>query len=288
MTDMSFDWRMFLFSFLPVEISKHSTSVDKEARRSRFPPTPVPPHPLKSQSLPVPAKASQLPPATSKHPPHPTPPQRPLSPPAPIPTSQKSPSSTSPPPPTKTATSSKPQSPPPFTPAKPVSRAPGLPSQTPASQRGLPPPASPQDEPPWMALAKKKAKAWSEMPQIVQWPGYWFQWDLVHGPKRVRSDPVESPDGPECICTQRVAVSCGFFLLPGVSPGLSLPIGLQTSQSQLKTDSVSLLLSSRPYVVHWCFLNGRVGTPPLISILFYANMCLNERRSLQSHSREYI
>ncbi|XP_056295154.1 CRACD-like protein isoform X1 [Pseudoliparis swirei] len=151
-----------------VEISKHSTSVDKEARRSRFPPTPVPPHPLKSQSLPVPAKASQLPPATSKHPPHPTPPQRPLSPPAPIPTSQKSPSSTSPPPPTKTATSSKPQSPPPFTPAKPVSRAPGLPSQTPASQRGLPPPASPQDEPPWMALAKKKAKAWSEMPQIVQ------------------------------------------------------------------------------------------------------------------------
>lgn len=25
-----------------------------------------------------------------------------------------------------------------------------------------------QDEPPWMALAKKKAKAWSEMPQIVQ------------------------------------------------------------------------------------------------------------------------
>ncbi|XP_024238323.1 CRACD-like protein isoform X5 [Oncorhynchus tshawytscha] len=30
------------------------------------------------------------------------------------------------------------------------------------------PTALAQDEPPWMALAKKKAKAWSEMPQIVQ------------------------------------------------------------------------------------------------------------------------
>uniref|UniRef100_A0A3B5MDA3 DUF4592 domain-containing protein n=1 Tax=Xiphophorus couchianus TaxID=32473 RepID=A0A3B5MDA3_9TELE len=35
-------------------------------------------------------------------------------------------------------------------------------------QRGSPPAALPQNEPPWMALAKKKAKAWSEMPQIVQ------------------------------------------------------------------------------------------------------------------------
>lgn len=38
-------------------------------------------------------------------------------------------------------------------------------------RRALAPPspaALPQDEPPWMALAKKKAKAWSEMPQIVQ------------------------------------------------------------------------------------------------------------------------
>ncbi|KAJ3588106.1 hypothetical protein NHX12_011701 [Muraenolepis orangiensis] len=33
---------------------------------------------------------------------------------------------------------------------------------------GSSPPALPQDEPPWMAMAKKKAKAWSEMPQIVQ------------------------------------------------------------------------------------------------------------------------
>ncbi|XP_036379696.1 CRACD-like protein [Megalops cyprinoides] len=32
----------------------------------------------------------------------------------------------------------------------------------------LPPSPLGQDEPPWMALAKKKAKAWSEMPQIVQ------------------------------------------------------------------------------------------------------------------------
>lgn len=39
------------------------------------------------------------------------------------------------------------------------------------SKRAAIPSAAPlaQDEPPWMALAKKKAKAWSEMPQIVQW-----------------------------------------------------------------------------------------------------------------------
>uniref|UniRef100_A0A096LT80 DUF4592 domain-containing protein n=1 Tax=Poecilia formosa TaxID=48698 RepID=A0A096LT80_POEFO len=36
------------------------------------------------------------------------------------------------------------------------------------AQRGSPPATLPQNEPPWMALAKKKAKAWSEMPQIVQ------------------------------------------------------------------------------------------------------------------------
>ncbi|XP_057205437.1 capping protein-inhibiting regulator of actin dynamics isoform X2 [Triplophysa rosa] len=38
------------------------------------------------------------------------------------------------------------------------------------SKRAAIPSAAPlaQDEPPWMALAKKKAKAWSEMPQIVQ------------------------------------------------------------------------------------------------------------------------
>ncbi|XP_051715604.1 CRACD-like protein isoform X3 [Ctenopharyngodon idella] len=38
------------------------------------------------------------------------------------------------------------------------------------SKRSVNPSAAPlaQDEPPWLALAKKKAKAWSEMPQIVQ------------------------------------------------------------------------------------------------------------------------
>ncbi|XP_056625175.1 acrosomal protein KIAA1210 isoform X2 [Triplophysa dalaica] len=38
------------------------------------------------------------------------------------------------------------------------------------TKRAAIPSAAPlaQDEPPWMALAKKKAKAWSEMPQIVQ------------------------------------------------------------------------------------------------------------------------
>ncbi|TKS72716.1 hypothetical protein D9C73_006793 [Collichthys lucidus] len=92
---------------------------------------------------------------------------------------KKSPSCTNPPSLPKTATSSKsPQAQsttvtsPPFSsrtaPEKSASRAPGLSSQNPSSQRGMPPPALPQDEPPWMALAKKKAKAWSEMPQIVQ------------------------------------------------------------------------------------------------------------------------
>lgn len=39
------------------------------------------------------------------------------------------------------------------------------------SKRSTNPSTAPlaQDEPPWLALAKKKAKAWSEMPQIVQW-----------------------------------------------------------------------------------------------------------------------
>ncbi|KAL7395396.1 hypothetical protein ABVT39_015885 [Epinephelus coioides] len=164
----------------PLEISKPSVSVEKEARRALSPPTPVPPQPFKSQALscPVPPKP-QPPPTAAKHTPQPSLPQRSLSPPTPIPVAQKSPSCTSPTSPTKTATSSKTPSPqsttltsPPFSsrtaPEKSGSRAPGLSSQTPSSQRGLPPPALAQDEPPWMALAKKKAKAWSEMPQIVQ------------------------------------------------------------------------------------------------------------------------
>ncbi|XP_070769529.1 CRACD-like protein [Enoplosus armatus] len=164
----------------PLEVRKPSASVEKEARRALSPPTPVPSQPPKSQSLPCPVPPKpQVPPATAKHPPQPNPPQRSLSPPTPVPVPQKSPSCTSPPSLSKTATSSKTPQPqsttltsPPFSsrtaPEKSGSRAPGLSSQTPSSQRGLPPPALPQDEPPWMALAKKKAKAWSEMPQIVQ------------------------------------------------------------------------------------------------------------------------
>ncbi|XP_042348878.1 retinitis pigmentosa 1-like 1 protein isoform X2 [Plectropomus leopardus] len=160
-----------------LEISKPSASTEKEARRALSPPTPVPPQPFKSQSLPCPvAPKPQLPSATTaKHPPQPHSAQRSLSPPIPVPL--KSPPCTSPTSPTNAATSSKTPSPqsttltsPPFSSrtAPEKSRAPGLSSQSPASQRGLPPPALAQDEPPWMALAKKKAKAWSEMPQIVQ------------------------------------------------------------------------------------------------------------------------
>ncbi|XP_059202186.1 probable serine/threonine-protein kinase kinX isoform X2 [Centropristis striata] len=161
----------------PLETSKPSASVEKETRRALSPPTPVPPQPPKSQSLPCPVPPKpHLPAATAKPPAQPHAPQRSLSPPV----SQKSPSCTSPPPPSKTAESSKaPQTQsttltsPPISsrtaaPEKSGSRAAGVPGPTPASQRGLPPQALPQDEPPWMALAKKKAKAWSEMPQIVQ------------------------------------------------------------------------------------------------------------------------
>ncbi|XP_076595861.1 uncharacterized protein LOC143326204 isoform X2 [Chaetodon auriga] len=156
----------------PLENSKPSVSVEKEARRAVSPPTPVPPQAPKPQSLPCPVPPKpQIPPVAAKHPPHPTPLQRSLSPPTPVPVAQKSPSCTSPPsktpPPQSTTVTS-----PPFSsrtaPEKAGSRAAGLSSQTPSSQRGLPSPTLPQDEPPWMALAKKKAKAWSEMPQIVQ------------------------------------------------------------------------------------------------------------------------
>ncbi|XP_070818058.1 caldesmon isoform X2 [Chaetodon trifascialis] len=156
----------------PLENSKPGVSVEKEARRAVSPPAPVPPQPPKPQSLPCPVPPKpHVPPATAKHPPPPTPLQRSLSPPTPVPVAQKSPSCTSPPsktpPPQSTTVTS-----PPFSsrtaPEKAGSRAAGLSSQTPSSQRGLPSPTLPQDEPPWMALAKKKAKAWSEMPQIVQ------------------------------------------------------------------------------------------------------------------------
>ncbi|XP_041653997.1 CRACD-like protein isoform X2 [Cheilinus undulatus] len=58
---------------------------------------------------------------------------------------------------------------PPYSPRNTPEKADARANQIPSSPRFLPPaPAFTQDEPPWMALAKKKAKAWSEMPQIVQ------------------------------------------------------------------------------------------------------------------------
>ncbi|XP_047196520.1 LOW QUALITY PROTEIN: probable serine/threonine-protein kinase kinX [Hippoglossus stenolepis] len=165
------------------EMSKPSASVEKETRRALSPPTPVPPQPSKTQSLPCPVPPKPLvPPAAAKPPAQPTPAHRPLPAPTPAPVPHKSPSCTSPPSlskPAPVSPSSKAPQPQsttvpstPFAsrtaPEKSASRAAGLPGQTPSSQRGLPSAALPQDEPPWMALAKKKAKAWSEMPQIVQ------------------------------------------------------------------------------------------------------------------------
>ncbi|KAM9849926.1 uncharacterized protein ACBR49_007189 [Aulostomus maculatus] len=155
----------------PLESRKPSAAAEKECRRACSPPTPVPPQPPKSHLLPSPVP----PKPASKHPPHPSPSHRPLSPPTPVPIPPK-PSNTKPPPVSPAAASPEAISSilpaPNFStktaPPQPASRAPALSGQTPLSQRGLPPPALPQDEPPWMALAKKKAKAWSEMPQIVQ------------------------------------------------------------------------------------------------------------------------
>ncbi|XP_047440741.1 titin isoform X2 [Mugil cephalus] len=157
------------------EISKPSASAEKEAKRALSPPTPVPPQPSKSQSLSCPvAPKPQVPAVGAKHPPQPNAPQRSVPPPTPVPVPQKPPSCTGPPSLSKPATP--PKTPlvtsPPFSsrpvPEKPGAKAAGLSGQTPSPQRGLPSPSLPQDEPPWMALAKKKAKAWSEMPQIVQ------------------------------------------------------------------------------------------------------------------------
>ncbi|XP_067374167.1 capping protein-inhibiting regulator of actin dynamics isoform X3 [Channa argus] len=165
-----------------LEISKHSSvaSVETDARGALSPPTPVPPQPSKSVSLPcsIPPKPQILH-TTAKPPPQPSPARGSLSQPTPVPVSQKSPSCTSPSSASKTTPSlplpksahspSTTVTSPPFSSRTTLestgSRATG---QTPSSQRALPPPALPQDEPPWMALAKKKAKAWSEMPQIVQ------------------------------------------------------------------------------------------------------------------------
>ena len=171
-----------LIFFLP-EMSKPSASVEKETRRALSPPTPVPPQPSKAQSLPSPVPPKPLvPPAAAKPPTQPTPDHRPLPTPTLAPVPHKSPSCTSPSlskPATFSPSSKAPQPQSTTVPSTPfssrtaleksASRAAGLPGQTPSSPRGLPPAALPQDEPPWMAMAKKKAKAWSEMPQIVQW-----------------------------------------------------------------------------------------------------------------------
>ncbi|XP_030594861.1 cancer-related regulator of actin dynamics isoform X2 [Archocentrus centrarchus] len=146
-----------------LEMTKPSVSPDKEARRPFSPPTPVPPQPLKSHPLPCPISPKPyVPPPQAKYPPQPHPLQRSLS------TSDTPKSPVTPPSPSKTPL---PVTCSPFsrtTSEKPSLRAPGVSGQTASSQRNLPPPALAQDEPPWMALAKKKAKAWSEMPQIVQ------------------------------------------------------------------------------------------------------------------------
>lgn len=152
----------YLSPFLPVsplDISKPPVSVEKEARRALSPPAPVPPQPPKPQSLPCPVPPKpQVPPAATKPTPQPIPLQRSLSPPTPVPVPQKSPS--------KTATSPKSPQPQSTTVTSPPFSSRTAPEKP--AQRGSTASALPQDEPPWMALAKKKAKAWSEMPQIVQ------------------------------------------------------------------------------------------------------------------------
>ncbi|KAM4586035.1 uncharacterized protein V3H82_004996 isoform 2-T2 [Fundulus diaphanus] len=138
-------------------------SVEKETRRTHSAPTPVPPQPPKP-----PLQKPQVPPAPAKPTPPPDSPHTSPSSPAPRSAPLKSPTSTTPSPLSTTPPVPSPSFSPRTAPEKPASRAPGLSRQPVAPQRGSPPPALPQDEPPWMALAKKKAKAWSEMPQIVQ------------------------------------------------------------------------------------------------------------------------
>ncbi|KAM8848716.1 uncharacterized protein ACB058_012316 isoform 4-T5 [Synchiropus picturatus] len=125
--------------------SMFSSLAEKEGRWVMTPPTPVPP--VSSKSIPAPSG--------------PRPPVSPAAPKA-LPHQDVSPVLSKLTHPLSLST----------TPNLPASRvAPGpTVTKTPAltSQRGIPPPPLPQNEPPWMALAKKKAKAWSEMPQIVQ------------------------------------------------------------------------------------------------------------------------
>ncbi|XP_054890177.1 capping protein-inhibiting regulator of actin dynamics isoform X2 [Poeciliopsis prolifica] len=108
-------------------------SVEKETRRTLSVPTPVPPQPPKT-----PLQKPPAPPTPAK--------------PSPRPDSPRSSPSKPPPVPSKTP---------------PVALPRTVPEKA-APRQAAPPTTLPQDEPPWMALAKKKAKAWSEMPQIVQ------------------------------------------------------------------------------------------------------------------------
>ncbi|KAM6999924.1 uncharacterized protein LKV04_004857 [Tautogolabrus adspersus] len=157
-------------------MSSPIASVDKEVRRAVSPSALVPSQPPKSPSYglsnPVHLKPN-VPVTFNKLP------QSSFSPPSQVHVHQKSPPCVSPPPLSNVPTYSKTPDPmgstltsPPFSsrnaPEKSSSRATGLSNQIPSSPHFLPPPAFTQDEPPWMALAKKKAKAWSEMPQIVQ------------------------------------------------------------------------------------------------------------------------
>ncbi|XP_061757618.1 acrosomal protein KIAA1210 isoform X2 [Nerophis ophidion] len=150
------------------ESSNPPWPAEKESRKSLSPPTPVPPQPPKSQAQSCPALAKPPAPLVTAKP---ASSQPSLSSPAPAPL--KSPTSVNPPVLSKTSPPSKPAlTSPPFSsrvnPPLPAPRAPAPPAPASVAQRGLSPSSLPQDEPPWMALAKKKAKAWSEMPQIVQ------------------------------------------------------------------------------------------------------------------------
>ncbi|XP_038162197.1 probable serine/threonine-protein kinase kinX isoform X3 [Cyprinodon tularosa] len=128
-------------------------AVEKENRRTLSVATPVPPQTPKPQAPPTPAKPT----------PHTESPRMPPSSPAPASIPLKSPASTTPSVPSKPRSLTSPPFSPSAVPEKPASRPSAL-----SRQGGSPSTTLPQDEPPWMALAKKKAKAWSEMPQIVQ------------------------------------------------------------------------------------------------------------------------
>ncbi|XP_077465428.1 uncharacterized protein LOC144082269 isoform X2 [Stigmatopora argus] len=146
---------------------KPSSSPENETRKPVSPVTAVSP-PLPKSVPPKPAPPLTTSKSTPSH----------RSPPTPVPVAVKPPLICNVPAPSKPPVESKPQaqsrilsSPPSsasINPPLPTPRVVALSGTPAASTRALPPSSLPQDEPPWMALAKKKAKAWSEMPQIVQ------------------------------------------------------------------------------------------------------------------------